>query len=89
MSLEKISAAQLQSRYDSAFEKSGALCRELIAAGFGNERANETRQRAAETGDPLACRYVKEADKFAAIVAEMDARKRYHGSLRPIRRRAA
>jgi hypothetical protein len=85
--LTRLSAPKLSALYDKLLTASLAVNRQLIAAGYGHERASETQARAQATGDPLACKSVRLQDEFYAVVEESNARKRYHGSLRPIRRR--
>ena len=62
------------------------LLKSLIAAGYGSETGAATRKRAAETGDKLACDYVANRDALVALNDERTARRRWHGSDRPIKR---
>ena len=83
----KLSEAPLRAAYEKALVKTSAINSKLTAAGYGNERGSETRARARSTNDPLAVSYVNEMDTFQNIVDEMESRKRWHGSLKPIKRR--
>ena len=84
--LTKLSAAKIEALAAKRYAARSAACRALINAGFGEERHSETRKRAAETHDPLAVRSVEASGACDEVWAEMDARKRYHGSLKPIKR---
>ena len=64
-----------------------AACEALIAAGRGHEKAGETRAKAKE-GDVLAIRCVTARDAAMAAHSERQTRRRWHGSDKPIRRKA-
>jgi hypothetical protein len=83
----KLSEARLRATYEKAQAKTSAIVSKLINAGYGNERGSETRARARSTNDPLAASFVNEWDIFQNIVDEMESRRRWHGSLKPIKRR--
>jgi hypothetical protein len=87
MDLERMSGPKLMALHERRGAVVSDLTRELIAAGFGQERGSETRERA-KAGDPLAQRWVEAQDSVQAIYDELDARRRYHGSNKPIKRRA-
>jgi hypothetical protein len=79
--ITKLSAAKLQALYDKRSAACSVNCSKLIDAGRGMERPTEIRTKT----DALSLEYVALAEAFYAVVAEMDARKRYHGSLKPIK----
>lgn len=81
MNLETLSPAKLEAAYAKASNAQGAIGDQLINAGRGHETGRETRTKAKD-GDALAIKWVDATDKFAAVVDEMDRRKRYHGSLK-------
>lgn len=83
----KLSERKLRELYEKLSAESSAICTRLIAAGFGLERGSETRRRALETGDTLAVEYVDINDRLYAAAEEQAARRRYHGSLKPIKRK--
>lgn len=84
--LSKLSAAKLQALYDKREAACSANCTALIAAGRGMERGNETRAKAAlPDADALSLEYIKVRDACAEVVSEMDYRKRWHGSLKPVK----
>ncbi|MPZ19548.1 MAG: hypothetical protein GEV06_16755 [Luteitalea sp.] len=80
--LTKLSAAKLQALYDKRYAAVSANCTALIEAGFGNMRGSEIRAM----DHPLAGEHRRVNDSFYEVVAEQDARKRWHGSLKPIKR---
>lgn len=80
--LGDMSASELQAAYDRASAHSSKLGKEMIDAGRGYEKPSETRGKS----DELAKRVNEASDRFNAVVAEMDRRKKYHGSLKPIRK---
>lgn len=82
--LELMSATEIQKAYDAASAKISAMCDEFISAGRGHERPVDIRKMT----DPLAMSHNAIYAAFDAIVSERDDRKRYHGSLKPIRRAA-
>lgn len=85
--LSKLSARQLHAlinKRDAAHRES---LREAIAAGYGMYTGAQMRQLAAE-GDALATRNVASAAAWFEAKSELDARRRWHGDDRPIRRKA-
>lgn len=85
--LTKLSAAKLQALYEKRSAISHATCKAAIAAGFGHMRGSEIREMAATAAAPeWAKDYVAAHDAFFAVVDEQNERKRYHGSMRPIKR---
>lgn len=82
--LSKLSEAKLQALYAKRNAAHSANIKALIAVGRGMERPNEISLKT----DPLSLEYVRLNTAFYEVVAEMDARKRWHGSLKPIMRAA-
>lgn len=62
----------------------------LINAGYGSMRGSDIRERANDLacGEPLFREYVDAMDSVQEAYAEQAARRRYHGTDRPIKRRA-
>lgn len=85
--LSKFSEAKLTERTAKLSAIEGRLCRELINAGYGNETSSQTRLRAVATGFKLACDWVKARDAVQECYDEESARMRYHGNLKPIKKR--
>lgn len=83
--LDLMTAAEIKKAYDKASDLCSINNRALINAGRGMERGSETRAKS----DPLALEYVRLNDAFAAIVQEMDLRKRWHGGTQRIIRKVA
>lgn len=74
--------------YQQAWDaEESAACKALIAAGRGHEKGGQTRE-AAKAGDPLAIRWATARDAAMAAWGELQQRRRWHGSDRPIKRRA-
>jgi hypothetical protein len=80
--LDLMSARELQDAYDRSSAKRSKLNTEMIEAGRGYEKPSETRTKT----DDLARRVNEEGERFDAITREMDRRKTYHGSLKPIQK---
>ena len=83
--INTLSAAKLSALYYKRSEIDGALCLLLIEAGYGQERYADTHLRA-EAGDELARAWVKAWDLTQEASDEMTARRRWSGTLKPIRR---
>jgi hypothetical protein len=86
--IEKLSARELETLYDKRLAARLANNAALIAAGRGMERGNEIYARGLAGTDSLSIDFVKVTDAFQVVVLEKEARMRWHGSLKPIRRRA-
>jgi len=84
----KLSAAKIEALYAKRQEACSANCTALINAGRGMERGNEIYAKGKAGADPLSVEYVRLTDEVQEVIAEMAARKRYHGGLKPIRPRA-
>lgn len=88
MDLAKVSANRLQALYDWRQKACSENCTTLINAGRGMERGNEIYAKGIACVDPLSIEYAKLTDAVQEVIREMDARKRWHGSLKPIKRSA-
>ncbi len=64
-----------------------AACDALIAAGRGHEKAFQTRE-SAKAGDPLAMRWATARDAAMGACSELQTRRLWHASDKPIKRRA-
>lgn len=84
--LTGLSASRLQALYDRLISEGAGLSRQLMSAGRSNERVSETLTRAKSTGDKLAVKFAHNHQQFNEVVAEMEKRKRYSGSLKPVSR---
>lgn len=83
-----LSAAKIEALYARRQEACSINCRALINAGRGMERGNEIYAKGAAGADPLSVEYVRLTDEVQEVIAEMEARKRWHGGLKPIKRSA-
>lgn len=81
----KLSARKLQEIYDKRQAVSSANCSALIAAGRGMERGSEIYAKGVAGVDPLSIEYVEITDKLREVIDEMEVRKRWGGTLKPIR----
>ena len=81
--LDMMTAAEIKRAYDKASAVTSQICTALIEAGRGMERGSETRAKS----DSLSLDYIRENDRFCAIVNEIEARKRYHGGTQRIIRK--
>lgn len=82
--LDMMTASEIQKAYDKANAVTLVAGRALIDAGRGIERCSETRTKS----DPLSLEYIRANDAFNAINDEITARKRYHGGMQRIIRKA-
>lgn len=92
MDITKLSAAKIEALREKRDAIDSAVGTAAIAAGMGNWRPSD--RDAALAGDRPAspeelaiCRDWKAAaDARWEVIAEMEARRRWHGSLKPIKR---
>lgn len=84
----KLSERAIQALYDKRQAACSINCTALINAGRGMERGNEIYAKGVAGGDQLSIEYRRLSDAVQEVIREMDARRRYHGSLRPLKRRA-
>ena len=87
--LAKLSARQLEALYAKRQAACSANCTALINAGRGMEKGNEIYAKGKACVDILSVEYVACTDAVQLVIAEMESRKRWHGSLKPIRRKVA
>lgn len=83
----KLSARQLSALYDKRQAACSVNCTALINAGRALERGNEIYAKGIAGADALSIEYVKTTDAVRIVIDEMNARKRWHGSLKPIQNR--
>jgi len=80
--IETLSASKLEALY----AKRDAVCSEInrafIDAGRGMEKLGDI----LKMSDSLAVRYQEAHKAFMEVVGEKEARKRWHGSLKPIKK---
>jgi hypothetical protein len=81
----KLSARAIEALYDKRQAACSVNCTELIDAGRGMERGGEIYAKGLAGADPLSIEYVKVTDAVRIVIDEREARKRYHGTLKPIR----
>jgi hypothetical protein len=84
----KLSARKIEELYDKRQAACGVNCTALINAGRSMERGNEIYAKGLAGADALSIEYVKVTNAMMVVNAEMLARKRYHGDLKPIKRSA-
>lgn len=90
--LSELSATKLQALYDQRFEADSTVGKACIAAGLGNWRPSDRDEalqgkRNATAEELSLCQQWRDASEaFFAVVDEMEKRKRWHGSLKPIRK---
>jgi hypothetical protein len=89
MDITKLSERKLQELYDKRQARCSINCTALINAGRGMERGNEIYAKGVTGTDPLSIEYKESTDAVRVVIDEMNARKRWHGSLKPIKRRVA
>ncbi len=81
--IDKLSARELQALNDKRYKLVTSNNRALIDAGFGEVKGNDIRAM----DHPLAEEYRRVNEAWQEVISEMEARKRYHGELKPIKRR--
>lgn len=85
--INKLSAAKLEALYAKRQAACSVNCSALINAGRGMERGNEIYAKGKANADALSIEYVTLTDATQQVIFEMEARKRYHGTLKPIKRK--
>jgi hypothetical protein len=85
VNIQTLSAAKLQAAIDAQDLVCRSMVDAMIAAGRGYETSLETRAAADRGFDPLAISYRNAMDRDSDLRAEADRRKRYHGSMKPIK----
>lgn len=85
--LTKLSANKLHAEIAKREAKHSALLRATIEAGYGNTRHNEIVATVkAGTAERVLVDYLAASDALELARYELDARRRYHGGDKPIRR---
>jgi hypothetical protein len=79
--LADLSAAELKKRHKTASARSSKFVHEMIAAGRGNERPSNFKDKS----DPLSVNLKQAYADEREINDEIERRKRYHGTMKPIR----
>lgn len=88
LDITRLSARKLEELYAKRQATCSANCKALINAGRGMERGNEIYAKGkALDADPLSLEYAHCTDAVRIVIDEMNARKHWHGSLKPIKRR--
>lgn len=81
-SLKEISASSLKARLEASHRRHMKIIDEMIAAGRGHERSDETRSKT----DPLSQRFNAELRTWRELFDEKQYRTKYHGKLSPVKR---
>lgn len=82
--LSKLSARKLEELYAKRQAACSLNCTALINAGRGMERGNEIYAKGVANADQLSIEYLTLTDAVRIVIDEMEARKRYSGSLKPM-----
>jgi len=85
MDVKKLSAPKLEALYRQRDTVARGFVDAFINAGRGYETNTEIRESAKRGYDPLALAYCRAMDEESEVRHEMERRKRYHGSLKPIK----
>lgn len=85
--LSNVSQNMLRAMYDKRGNEWTNSLNHVIALGFGNVRFSDM-EALARQGDAVAVAHLNVWRKLKDVTDEMDARQRWHGSLKPIRKRA-
>lgn len=88
MDVTTLPARKLHDMIDKRRDASSVATKAMIQAGRSMETFRETRAKAeANPADTLAIRCCATFDAYHEAAAELDARRRYHGGDKPIKRR--
>ena len=82
-----VSENMLRTMYDKRGDEWGASLDRVIALGYGDIRFSDM-EALARDGDAVAVAHLAVWRKLKDVIDEMERRKRWHGSLKPIRKRA-
>jgi len=85
--LTRLSARKLHDVIAKRDAAHSATLAETISAGYGNLTGAQVRERA-KAGDYVCLRHVTALDAWLEATQELDARRRWHGEDKPIRKRA-
>ena len=82
-----VSENMLRAMYDKRGDEWGASLDRVIALGYGDVTFSDM-EALARQGDAVAAAHLCVWRKLKDVTNEMDVRQRWHGSLKPIRKRA-
>lgn len=85
--LTNVSENMLRAMYAKRDDEWSASLERVIALGYGDVRFSDMEALARE-GDIVAVAHIGVWHKLKEVTNEMDRRERWHGSLKPIRKRA-
>lgn len=85
--LSNISENMLRAMYDKRGDEWGGSLDRVIALGYGDVTFSDM-EALARQGDTVAAAHLCVWHKLKEVTDEMEARQRWHGSLKPIRKRA-
>jgi hypothetical protein len=85
--LSNVSQNMLRAMYDKRGDEWTDSLDQVIALGFGSVRFSDM-EALARQGNAVAVAHLNVWRKLKEVTDEMDARQRWHGSMKPIRKRA-
>ena len=85
MELSKISAAKLEALYKKRGQAVSKNCDAMIAAGRGHEKSWDILAKGKAGTDVLSVEYFNLSKAVGEVISEMEARRTYHGNLKPIK----
>lgn len=85
INLPALSAAKLLAEIAKRDETHSSLLNETIAAGYGDTKHNDIAILASTKAFPLLVEYMVAFDELREARAELELRRRWHGSDRPIK----
>lgn len=85
--LTNVSENMLRAMYDKRGDEWTDSLDQVIALGYGDVTFRDMEARARD-GDAVAVAHLNVWRKLKEVTDEMDARQRWHGSMKPIRKRA-
>ena len=85
--LTNVSENMLRAMYDKRGDEWTDSLERVIALGYGDVTFSDMEARARD-GDAVAQAHMAVWRKLKDVTNEMDARQRWHGTLKPIRKRA-
>lgn len=84
--LSTLSGPKLEALIERLDAAHSATLRAAIDHGYGNVRMND--MRASHAGEPIAAAHIRASDELSIARDELAQRLRWHGTNRPIKRRA-
>lgn len=82
------SAKKFQAELEKRYARHSAVIKALIEAGRGMETGQQTLELAEARGDALSIEYRDASKSYFDAHAERSDRLKYHGTLKPIRRKS-